>query len=94
MNYYALLHSTENHAIRIFEHSRDDLHVVDKNHVKIESLDLSYYGRIYDRENQCWTDEYWTQPEPEPTQLDRIEEQVNAIANSENSEAINALLGG
>lgn len=32
--------------------------------------------------------------EPVPTQLDRIEETVNAIANSENSEAINALLGG
>lgn len=31
---------------------------------------------------------------PQPTQLDRIEETVNAIANSENSEAINALLGG
>ena len=32
--------------------------------------------------------------EPQPTQLDRIEEAVNAIANSENSEAINVLLGG
>lgn len=34
--------------------------------------------------------------EPEPSQLDRIEEQVNAIANgttSENTDAINALLG-
>lgn len=33
---------------------------------------------------------------PEPTQLDRIEEQVNAIASgttTENTEAINALLG-
>lgn len=45
---------------------------------------------------------YWVkvadfEPEtPEPTQLDRIEEQVNAIANgttSENTEAIDALLG-
>jgi hypothetical protein len=36
-----------------------------------------------------------SEPEaPEPSQLDRIEEAVNAIANSENSEAINALLGG
>jgi len=34
--------------------------------------------------------------EPEPTQLDRIEEQVNAIASgttSENTAAIDALLG-
>ena len=34
--------------------------------------------------------------EPEPTQLDRIEEQVNTIANgttSENTDAIDALLG-
>lgn len=34
--------------------------------------------------------------DPEPTQLDRIEEQVNNIANgttAENTEAINAFLG-
>ena len=42
-----------------------------------------------------YTPEPIPEPEPEPTQLDRIEETVNSIANgqNENTEAIDALLG-
>ena len=76
MYFYALIDTVNNSVIRVFQHKRDDLHIAYENHVQIESLDHSYYGRIYDRENKCWTDEWFTQPKAEPTQLDRIESMV------------------
>lgn len=56
--------------------------------------DADVIGKKY--ENGKWV-EVEQEATPEPSQLDRIEETVNAIASgttAENTEAINALLGG
>ncbi len=60
----------------------------------IECDDNVILGMIYNEETGEFTE--YIPPAPVPTQLDRIEEQINSIANgttAENTEAIDALLG-
>ena len=73
------------------------LHIV--NTEIIEENGIEYKIETYSNGTTVKTPvshEDFTPEPPEPSQLDRIEEQVNAIASgttSENTEAINALLG-
>lgn len=66
-----------------------------ENMIELETPDASLLGMKY--ENGEWINcEPDPEPEPKPSQLDRIEEAVNHIAQGttvENTEAINALLG-
>ena len=63
------------------------------NYIEIPSLPAPMDKKY---ENGEWVEVEQEEAIPEPTQLDRIEEQVKAIANgttAENTDAINALLG-
>ena len=42
------------------------------NMVRLETYDMAYLGRKYDKENQVWLDEYL--PEPEPVQTVTLED--------------------
>ncbi len=68
---------------------------VNHSHMIPIAEDFDTTNKNWDFETETWV-EYTPEPIPEgePSQLDRIEEAVNEIKNSENSEAINALLGG
>ena len=56
------------------------------NMIRLESYDISLLGKKYN--NGVWED--MPQPEPEPTQLDRIEEQTKVSYNEAQETAVDA----
>ena len=56
------------------------------NMLRLETYDISLLGKKYN--NGVWED--MPQPEPEPTQLDRIEEQTKVSYNEAQETAVDA----
>lgn len=46
------------------------------NMIRIESMDSSYLGQLYDMENQQWTGEYRPEPEPQENHDDTIRNEI------------------
>lgn len=69
---YAQLDS-ENYCIGISQLSGE---VIQDNLIRLEEFDSSYMGRLYDMENQVWTDTYRPTPEEE-------EEDPNALTEAD-----------
>lgn len=69
--------------------------VIADNMVRLYSMDTTVIGKKY--EDGEWVEVPMPEPvDPEPTQLDRMEDKIDTLVNgttSENTEAINAFLG-
>ena len=77
MTYYAVLQDGSDMCMAIVSHKRTDLHLIDKNYVSIPSLDHSYINRIFDRENEQWTDKWLNKTEN--MKVDPVMEKLNSI---------------
>lgn len=81
MAHYAVINNGETHCNRVVTNKREDLHIIDKNYIKIHNEDHSFVGRIYDFDKEEWTDEWYTLPEPPLT--DSEQAILETAANTE-----------
>ena len=84
MSFYAKIRDCDSVCYDIINHTREDLENITTCHVKISSFDNSLIGMKYN--NGVW--EEVPKPEPEPTQLDRIELQVKTSYTEAQNQAV------
>ena len=84
MSFYEKIRDCDSVCYDIINHTREDLENITTCHVKISSFDNSLIGMKYN--NGVW--EKVPQPEPEPTQLDRIELQVKTSYTEAQNQAV------